>query len=434
MFGEGVPLGKPKYSLERIEAVLRNLGSPQLKVGRIVHVAGTNGKGSTIAYLRSIFEHAGYKVHAYTSPHLVNVNERILLNGHPISSTYLSALSKQVERASSAASMQISLFELITAAAFIAFSQNQSDLVLLETGLGGRLDATNLIANPLLTIITPISYDHEAILGSSLSLIAKEKAGIMKKGVLCIVSSQENEALSALKHESAKVGCAIRALWDNFSVSDIKCKSSSSSQSIYYEFNFTSDLFQGALKCRLKNLKGRHQIINAATAIYASMLLCKEGYKVEPGHIKTGVELATWPGRLEQIKQGRSHLVTYDGAHNEAGAKALANWIADVSAKVSLIIAINARKDPFKFLSQLKSVEKKISKLIFISISSTCSVSPDILVEIARSIFSPLVSLQACPSIKEAMSNVPSKAEGGAEILIAGSLYLAGDVYKYFGK
>jgi dihydrofolate synthase / folylpolyglutamate synthase len=420
MFAEEEALGRPKYSLERITALLTHLGSPHLRIGNVVHVAGTNGKGSTIAYLRSIFECASYKVHTYTSPHLVHVNERIVLNGSNVSSDYLSSLRNQIREVALNNAIPVSFFEEMTAAAFLAFSQIPSDLVILETGLGGRLDATNVI-NPILTIITSISHDHEAILGSTLSAIAKEKAGIIKPGVPCVVSQQEKEVLSVLASECERLGSPMKSFGVDF------CASNAESN----KFTFSSDLCSGTLNLRLKGLKGKHQAQNASTALYSAMLLGAFGYELSIECIQKGVRSAIWPARLEQIVSSKNFSVTYDGAHNASGAKALAEWILETNVPINLVLAVNSRKDPYKLLGQFKRSQNKLAKIMFIPLQVHSSFNPNRLVEIAKSIFDLALPIEAHPSIEAAVKSSISFC-GKTSILIAGSLYLAGEVYKSF--
>src|SRR5882724_6549066 len=191
-------------SLDRVARLLDTLGAPQRRLPPVVHVAGTNGKGSVVAYLRAMLEAAGARVHVYTSPHLVRFNERIRLAGRLVDETALAALLEECERVNG--SEPITFFEITTAAAFLAFTRAPADVVLLETGLGGRLDATNLVERPLLTVLTPISFDHRQHLGDTLALIAGEKAGIMKAGVPAVVAPQPPEAAAVFAACAAALG------------------------------------------------------------------------------------------------------------------------------------------------------------------------------------------------------------------------------------
>jgi dihydrofolate synthase/folylpolyglutamate synthase len=195
-----------RVDLEKMRILMRELGNPHLKLPQIIHIAGTNGKGSTCAYLKAIFENAGYRVHVYTSPHLLQFNERIVLNGTPIFDDYLFEICERVRNIVEKHNLIHSFFEATTAAAFIAFSEVPADILIMETGLGGRLDATNIIENPLATIITPISYDHMEYLGPTLPIIAAEKAGIIKPKAPCIISAQTKEVFDILLNKCNEMG------------------------------------------------------------------------------------------------------------------------------------------------------------------------------------------------------------------------------------
>lgn len=308
-------LGVPqiKLGLDRILEVLARLDNPQDKLPPVIHVAGTNGKGSTIAFMRSILESAGLKVHCYTSPHLLEFNERITIAGENISDDYLKQTMEVCRIATD--TTPITFFEGTTIGAFYAFSQKPADVVLLETGLGGRLDATNVVKKPIATVITTISLDHIEYLGPTIELIAGEKAGIIKEGSDCIISLQTPEAFNVLQN-----------------VCDVK-----NSQSHAFEYDwivekttenkmhFKSEDFE--IITPLPNLIGEHQIINSANAIATLKKIDK--FNISNQNIIDGITNAKWPARMQKITSGfvkeklkPTQEFWLDGAHNDAAAYA----------------------------------------------------------------------------------------------------------------
>jgi dihydrofolate synthase/folylpolyglutamate synthase len=310
--------GKIDLSLDRIIAFMEKLGSPQLKLPPVIHIAGTNGKGSTLAFLRAMIEAEGKTCHVYTSPHLMKFNERIVLRGKEISDDYLLEILSTVERL--ARGLELTFYEITTAAAFLAFSQIQADYLLLETGLGGRFDATNIIPNPLLTIITPISFDHMEFLGNNLVQIAGEKAGIMKEGVPCVVAPQKVEVLELFSRKANEKNAELIV----------------------------------AKPKNIENLalKGAHQMINAAVAATAA-----EKIGISYKGVQRGYQTAIWRGRLQKLTKGElpkylldNHELWLDGAHNEDGAKVLSEHFAATKKPLFLILGMMKRKNPADFL------------------------------------------------------------------------------------
>jgi dihydrofolate synthase/folylpolyglutamate synthase len=281
-------------SLGRVERLLHALGDPQKRLPPVVHVAGTNGKGSVVAFLKSILEAAGYRPHVFISPHLRRFHERIALaapgGARSISENNLADILARAEAAN--AGEPITFFEITAAAALLAFSENPADIVLLETGLGGRLDATNVVEAPLATVITPVSLDHCEFLGNTVEQIAGEKAGIIKKGCPVIVSKQMESALAVIEERALALDAPLFAAgrdWDAFE---------QQGRLIFQDED-------GLLDLPMPRLYGRHQLDNAGTAIAAARRL--EGFHISEDAIAKGLTHASWPARLERLAPGRLH-------------------------------------------------------------------------------------------------------------------------------
>lgn len=315
--------------LTRVLALLERLGNPHRKLPPTIHVAGTNGKGSTIAYMAAMLKDAGYKIHKYTSPHLVKFNERIILANEPIADNYLNSIIEECEKAANIKpKIDVTFFEGITVAAFLAFSRSKADVLLLETGMGGRLDATNVIENPIATIITSISYDHTEFLGKTLRDIAFEKAGIIKNNAPIIVSSNSKEALEVIE-EKARVfkNAPIFFLKKHFDFEPINNKE-----------KFKLRIGDEYLELPNPALKGSHQLENASLAITA--LHVQNKLKIKENNIKNGLKKVVWRGRIEKINHGKIHKlipkhyeIYIDGSHNPEGSKALASWVSKENVK-----------------------------------------------------------------------------------------------------
>lgn len=412
------PLGKRpiNYNLNNIKALLGKLGNPEKKIPPVLHIAGTNGKGSTLAFIKSILMESGYKVHMYISPHLVYFNERIMLANKYISNVFLHDVLEECRVA--ADEMNLTFFEGTTAAAFLAFSKIDADIVLLETGMGGRLDATNVIKNPLLSIVTSISLDHQEYLGDSLESIAAEKAGIIKRNSCCIIMEQEDSVRYVLEQ------CAIN-----------ECCS------VYRQnFDWTCVAENGVMKFKssgeeivlpIPSLLGPHQIMNAGTAIAAlTVLVRKYHYKIIYEDMVVGMRNTYWPARLEKITSGHlidllpnnSVEVFLDGAHNVAGAKALLDWAKNQGKDIHFIIGMTQDRDVKKFLSVLKPVMQ--------SMYCVC-VESEPRSQTAESIYLAAVQVGViayqCDSLTSAFSKI-AKMDISGVVLICGSLFLAGDV------
>lgn len=387
--------------LARMHALLSMLGDPQRRLPAVIHIAGTNGKGSTLAFLQSMYQAAGYRVHTYSSPHLLRFNERIVLAGTQISDATLLELLQEVAQA--CAQFPVTFFEATTAAALLAYSRHPADLLILETGLGGRLDATNVVDTPALSIITPIGFDHQEFLGDSLAAIAGEKAGILKAGVACVLAPQE-----------AQAGAAIGARAQQQGVTLIHAPSPAAQRLL-------GDVPP-------LGLAGAHQRINAACAVSAVMQLQPQ-FPVSDQAIGQGLAGARWPARLQRLSRGplvdawgARGAVYLDGAHNPAGAKALADWIRQAPQPVTLVLGILARKDTQGFLQALAGC---VSRLHIVPVAGEQSAPPAALREQAQRLG---LRASAHDSLEAAIAALPDDAAG--TLLIAGSLYFAGQVLK----
>ena len=275
-------------SLDRLNNLLNALDNPQKRLPPVIHVAGTNGKGSTIAILRSIQNAAGLSIHAYTSPHLVHLNERFIIAGKEITEKSLIQTLTECENANAGA--EITFFEIITAAGLLVFSKIKADLLLLEVGLGGRFDATNVVSNPILSIITPISLDHQQYLGDTLEKIAYEKAGILKEKRPAVIGQQGPEALKVIKLKAEETGSPLFIFQRDWNITETK-------SAIKFEVEGSTSYFEKP------NLKGIHQIQNAGIAIAATHYL-KEVLPIKNGSIDQGLLTVKWPARLQKINEG----------------------------------------------------------------------------------------------------------------------------------
>ena len=342
--------------------LLQRLGNPHLDLPPVVHVAGTNGKGSAIAFMRAVLEAAGYRVHVYSSPHLRKFNERIVLAGQDISDTALEALLDEVITANG--DLPLTFFEITTALAFLAFARTRGDIVLLETGLGGRLDSTNVIEKPVATLIMPIARDHMEFLGDTIEQIANEKAGIMKRTVPCILARQTEPGVeSALTRCATELSVPVQAFNHGWH---------SGSSGSGMTFRYDDDSYDLPLPC----LNGVHQIQNAGAALAVIMTL-RDHFNIPEHAIVTGLQTVHWPGRLQKIDA--VHLMPdlssdeamnrdtdkdtgwelwADGAHNEGAAQALATqaalWQKQDNKPLHLIMGMMQRKDVPAFLAPLR--------------------------------------------------------------------------------
>ncbi|MFZ4540359.1 MAG: bifunctional folylpolyglutamate synthase/dihydrofolate synthase [Rickettsiales bacterium] len=398
-------------SLVRMRELMKALGNPEKKIPPVIHLAGTNGKGSTLAFLRDIYQVTGYRVHAYTSPHLVSFNERITIAGHEVSDDYLLDLLQRITDA--AKTIPATFFEATTAAAFLAFSENSADMVLLETGLGGRLDATNVVERPIATIITPVDYDHMEFLGNTLGDIAAEKAGIMKYGAPCFMGSQKPEAREVLKRAARTAGCELIQFgreWD------------------YTANEKTIDVLFGTSSWNLSHpaLPGAHQFHNAALASVVALSLPQ--LPVTLDGVTKAIAATHWPARLQRLTHGPlvdvwNGEVYLDGGHNPGAAEALRSWLDERAEPVTLLCGMMKRKDVQGFL---KPIAAKISRFIAVPIEGNDSFAPEQLAATAQA--AGIVDVRTSRSLMDATATLQTAAKG--TLLIAGSLFLAGEVLK----
>ena len=411
-------------SLGRIETLLARLGNPERKLPPVFHVAGTNGKGSTCAFLRSILEAAGKRVHVYSSPHLVRFHERIRLNGKLIDEDELSALLDECERVNDGA--PITFFEITTAAAFLAFTRHASDAVILETGLGGRLDATNVIARPAATIITPIDLDHQNYLGNDVASIAGEKAGILKKDVVGIVGPQSDEVRAVLEARASEVDAPL-VLWGQ------EFMAHEEHRRLVYQDD------RGLIDLPLPRLTGAHQMINAVTAIAA--LRQMRWLNLEGIDFERGLMTVEWPGRLQRLTRGplvtaapKGSEVWLDGGHNPHGARVVAHALADMEERSSrplyLICGMLNTKDPRGFFAAFRGLAKHVTTVAIPG--EMASFGPGQLYDAARA---EGLEVDPAPSLEDALLQVAARAamtksKTAPRILICGSLHLAGVVLR----
>jgi dihydrofolate synthase/folylpolyglutamate synthase len=403
-------------SLDRIIRLLGLLDNPQNSLPSVIHIAGTNGKGSTLAFMRAIAEAAGLKVHAYTSPHLVQFNERIRINGKIIGDQELLELMSEVEAKNEKA--PITFFEITTAIALLAFSRIPSDLVLLETGLGGRLDATNVITRPTVTVLTPISHDHASFLGNNLTAIAQEKAGIIKSGVACISAEQDPLVLKVIKSRAESIDAPLSVENKDWWVAIIGNKISI----------MTPD---GQINPPLPNLVGPHQIQNAGLGI---MALAELGDKrINRKAVDTGVKNVDWPARMQQLTQGPlckllpDHWELWlDGGHNPAAGHAIAATLEESeNVPIHLITGMINTKTPSGFLAPLLKYTKSLTAIKIPN--QRASFSSDEISIVAKKIG---FKTKIAGSVGKAIIEIIATEKSCSKILICGSLYLAGDILK----
>lgn len=406
--------------LDRVEDLLARLGNPERRLAPAVHVAGTNAKGSVLAYMRAALEAAGRRVHVYTSPHLVRFHERIRLAGELIAEDELTRLLEECEAVNEG--RPITFFEITTVAAFLAFARQPADVVLLETGLGGRLDATNLIERPRLTIITPISLDHQQFLGNTLAEIAGEKAGILKPGVPCVLSRQPEVASTVIRARAEALAAPLLAQDREWSVR-------AESGRLIFTDGGKETTFP------LPVLPGAHQIDNAGTAIAALRRL--GGLMPDDAAIAAGLSAAKWPARLQRLTQGslvqrltEGWELWLDGGHNPAAGEMLAghaavHWRDRPLHLVSGMLNSKAASD---FLKPLAAVAASVTTVAIPGEAN--SFSADDLARMARD--AGIGRVETSPSVAEAVGGIVAAASNAPErILICGSLYLAGRVLAY---
>ena len=407
-------------SLGRIERLLDKLGNPQNRLPPVIHVAGTNGKGSFTAFLKAMLEAAGRRVHVYTSPHLVRFHERIELAGadgkaRPISEAELVDKLLHTQRVN--AGEPITYFEITTAAAFLAFAEHPADALILEVGLGGRLDATNVIARPALSVIMPVSLDHMDKLGATVADIAREKAGVLKRGVPGIIAVQPPEALEVITQVARKVGAPLSLWGQDYEALEQRGR-----------LVFQSE--ERLLDLPLPALMGQHQIANAGTAVAAALHLGVDDPAIERGLL--GVR---WPARMQQLNNGPlSRLLLpgselwLDGGHNAAGGQAIAQTLAEIEERapkpVGLVLGMMGQKDAAAFLEHFRGLVRRVAT-VPVSGSPESARAPEDLAAVAASLG---FNAEPVDGVEEAIRRLQEAEEEPLRILVCGSLYLAGHV------
>lgn len=401
-------------TLARVERLLAALGNPERSIPPVIHIAGTNGKGSTQAMIRAGLEAGGDKVHAYTSPHLARFHERIRLAGELISEPALTALLDECVRVNGPD--EITFFEITTCAAFLAFARTPADWTLLEVGLGGRLDATNVVEKPRLTIITPVSLDHQAFLGDTVAAIAGEKAGIIKRGVPVIVGPQSEEGLGVIEAKAARMGAPVMAFGQQWNAFEDR------GRLVYQDEN-------GLLDLPLPNLPGPHQIQNAGAAIASLRALGRDETACE-----AAVTTASWPARMQRLRHGPlvdlapKVELWLDGGHNPAGGEAVAATLARMPKREThLICGMLNTKDVTGYMLPLAP---HVTQLHAVSIPGEKNTLPaDVTRDAARAAGMDAVTAK---SVADALAGI-SATSPEARVLICGSLYLAGTVLRENG-
>lgn len=410
-------------SLDRTWRLLAALGHPERALPPTFHIAGTNGKGSVSAYLRAILEAAGYGAHSYTSPHLVRFHERIRLAGKPksapIAEADLSRLLDECERLNEG--HPITFFEITTCMAFLAFARHPADALILEVGMGGRYDTTNVVDHPAVTVITPVDYDHQQFLGETINLIAREKAGILKRGVPAIVGPQTDEGRAAIEDEAAKVGAPLFIHGQDFSAHE------EHGHLVYQDE-------QGLLDLPMPRLPGRHQIDNAAIAIAA---LRRGPLPVSEAAIARGLREVEWPARLQRLTRGPlvarlpAHAELWlDGGHNPSAGRVVAHAMADFAQSsprpLYMIVGMKETKDAKGFFAPFQGLAAHV-ETIAIPDDPAC-LPPETLADAAHRAG---LDASPAPSLDAALARTLAAAGGEVpRILICGSLYLAGAVLR----
>ncbi|KAB0268387.1 bifunctional folylpolyglutamate synthase/dihydrofolate synthase [Microvirga brassicacearum] len=411
-------------SLGRIQRLLGQLGHPERRLPPVIHVAGTNGKGSTIAFMRAILESAGLAVHVYTSPHLVRFHERIRLGrlngGQYVSEERLVEAFRRCEAVN--AGQPITVFEITTAAAILLFSEEPADVLLLEVGLGGQFDATNVIDHPAAAVVTPIGHDHAEYLGTTLEGIAREKAGIFKRGCPAVIAPQDYlPADQTLRAEAERIGASpLFVGMQDFSVHE------ESGRLVYQDE-------KGLLDLPRPRLVGRHQFVNAGTAIAALRAAGFEQF--ETSAFESGLTRAEWPGRLQRLTKGRLPGLApegcelwLDGGHNADGGRVLAAAMADQSERkdgpLVLIVGMLGTKDSDAFFRNFIGLAREV---IAVPISGQIAARPaDEVAAIAAGVG---LTTSVQPSVESALASLHDYVwDHPPRILICGSLYLAGEV------
>jgi dihydrofolate synthase/folylpolyglutamate synthase len=408
-------------SLDRMHRLLAALGNPERALPPTIHVAGTNGKGSTVAFLRAMLEAGGLTVHAYTSPHLVRFHERFRL-GRPGGGRYvddgeLAAVLEEVERANDGEPATV--FEVTTAAGLVLFARHPADALLLEVGLGGRLDATNVVDRPVATAITPVSMDHAEFLGDTVTKIAGEKAGIIKRGVPLALAPQTDDALAVIRRQAARLGAPVRIPGEDYHVRE------EAGRLIFEDEDGLIDLPR-------PRLVGRHQVDNAGTAL--ATLRLSPWRDLPATALERGMLEADWPARLQRLAHGTlagllpaGSELWLDGGHNVDGGRVVATAMADLNerrpAPLVMVVGMLATKDAGGFLSHFAGLARHVFAVPIENQEK--AQPPDIVAAAARRAGLPA---ETAPGVRAVLERLAAAGDPVPRVLVTGSLYLSGDV------
>jgi len=421
------------WDTEKYYELLHHFGDPHKRVPPVIHVAGTNGKGSIVAMLRAIFEASGLRVHSYTSPHLIEVNERIVLAGEQISDEKLSALID--EALDFVGDAPLSFFEVITAVAFKAFEEVPADVLLLEVGMGGRLDCTNVIEKPLVSIIGRVSMDHMMFLGNTIEEIAAQKAGIMKEGVPCVVGyqgkgDQGKAVLDVMRRTAEATGNPLFIAGEDFSVK----RDSNDHRAMIFSSRQSDAAEVTANTYPVPVLPGEHQLANAAAVLMALSLIKQKKFNVSKEAVMQGLQSCQWPGRLQQVDArwpdnvGMNEIWIDCGHNDSAGevlAEQLSSWQKQDNRPVYLIVGMLGTKDSKSFL---KPLLPHLEQVCVVPIPSDPTSQSQQQIEKACDGIVPVTGQK---HFEEAVQNILATTQVPVRILIAGSVYLAGAVLQF---
>jgi dihydrofolate synthase / folylpolyglutamate synthase len=414
---------KIDLTLDRMLRILKLLDHPERRMAPVIHVAGTNGKGSTVAYLRAILEAAGLRVHVFTSPHLVRINERYRLAGELVSDAELIDALEHCERLN--ANEPITVFEMETAAAFHLFAKHPADVVLLEVGLGGTGDSTNVVEKPLATVITPVAMDHMEMLGDTLGKIAAEKAGIIKRAVPLISALQQAEAETVIERRAKQLHAPMHIGGQHWQVGVERGR-----------LVFQDE--RGLLDLPAPRLFGRHQFDNAGLAI--ATLRAIDSLKIPIDAFETGIAKAEWPARMQRLGSGAlvklapaQSEVWLDGGHNADCSRVVAAALGDLEERVSrqlvVIVGMMSNKDASAFLANFAGMTRHVIAVPIPGHEN--AYTPSALADAGRHLG---MRIEAAPSVADALNRIANLSyETPPRILITGSLYLAGEVLRENG-
>jgi len=402
----------PKFidlSLSRLEYLLKKLGDPHKNLPPTIHIAGTNGKGSTLSFIKNILKNNNYSVHTYTSPHLEKFSERININNKQVNAVRLLSILKFVKKINK--DKPITFFEITTAAAFVLFARYKADFLILETGLGGRLDATNIIPKKFLSIITSIGIDHEEFLGNTLKKITTEKLGIIKNTNNVIIAKQNKEVEKFIFKKLKKIN---EVYYFN---KDYKFKTIDRKK-FFYQFQNIKKKFSKP------SLEGDHQIENASTAITAAIVLKKNNYNITINSLGKSISNTKWPGRIEKVKF-KNKIIIFDGSHNLSGAEKLNQYLKDKKIQPNIIFGMLNNKKAFEFLSIIK---KNIDTLYPIQIPDEKNAyTQKEIYEVAKKLNLETMLANNIKTINQLLIKSSNR-----HVLITGSLYLIGKVRKIY--